>query len=112
MLAEGAILMNRSSSDPSDSLQPPDASLALQLLPWTDWDSVNPIIDEVLARIAAEPGIQHQVGPFETVLEGELTHLMSFSAELIRVASDQAGVDVFAIAKIMYKPSGKGCGLS
>lgn len=101
-----------SSTDGAVELQLPDASLALQLLPWTDWDSVDPIVADALDRIAAEPGIRYQIGPFETVLEGELDHLMRFAAELIRSTGDQAGVDVFAVAKILYKPSGKGCGLS
>lgn len=90
----------------------PDARLALQVLPWTDWDSVKPIVKQVLARIEAEPGIRYELGAFETVMEGELSHLLRFAADLVRLAGELAGAEVFCVAKIMYAPSGKGCGLN
>lgn len=99
-------------SNPTGQLVAPDASVALQVLPWTDWDSVNPIVKQVLARIDAEPGIRYEVGAFETVMEGELGHLLRFAAELVRMAGELAGAEVFCVAKIMYAPSGKGCGIN
>lgn len=88
-----------------------NATVSLHLLPWTNWDDVREIVKKALVKIENEPGIRYQVGPMETVMEGDLDHLMGFVARLVREAGDEYGLEVFNVAKILYRPSGQGCSL-
>ena len=63
------------------------ASIAIQVLPQVDSDAeVCRIVDEVIAYIQST-GLRHQVGPFETTIEGEsYDQLMDIVKECQHVA--------------------------
>lgn len=84
------------------------ASVAFQVLPWVEMDSLNPIVDRVIARIAEEEGIKYHVCPFETVMEGELQVLFSVIADCMRIAHEAGAKEVFSNVKILYHPEAQG----
>ncbi len=51
-------------------------NVAVQILPVTDSEKVFPIVDKAIEYIAAS-GIKYRVTPFETVLEGDLDHILN-----------------------------------
>lgn len=80
-------------------------------MPWVDLDDADPIVEQVLRHIEAQPDIRHEVGAMETVLTGPLDRLLAVVAETLRIAQRAGAGEVFAVTKILYQPTGKGCRL-
>lgn len=79
-----------------------NSSIALQILPLSESTSSDriKIIDEVIALIK----FRHDnvlVGPFETVIEGELSHLIKTLEDVIKLAGEKND-NIFANVKINY----------
>ncbi len=84
------------------------ASIAIQVLPQVDSDAeVCRIVDEVIAYIQST-GLRHQVGPFETTIEGEsYDQLMDIVKECQHVAVRAGAPKVSAYVKVVYRPDGE-----
>ena len=82
-----------------------NANLSLQVLPRVSDDQIYGVVDQVIAMIKAS-GLNHEVGPMETTIEGDLDELL----ELVRLAQQvcvNAGANrVMSVIKIDYKPDG------
>ena len=78
------------------------ASIGIQVLPQVGSDEeVCRIVDEVIACIKST-GLRYEVGPLETVIEGEnFDQLMELAAECQKTAV-RAGAP-----KVIYKPEGE-----
>lgn len=84
-----------------------NTTIAIQVLPRVDNDAeVVRIVDKVIEYIAST-GINYDVGPLETVLEGDYEKLM----EVIRVSNEiaikEGAPSVSTYVKIIYSPKGK-----
>lgn len=83
-----------------------NALLSLQVIPQAPNDEeLIPLVDAAIAVIAAA-GIKYRVGPLETTMEGELSHLL----DIVREASDRmlelGCPSVISQVKILHKPAG------
>ena len=74
------------------------ASIALQILPLSQWIDRIAVIDQVIAYLQAQE-VTMVVTPFETVLEGEFDELMRILKEALEVAGQEAD-NVFSNVKI------------
>lgn len=83
------------------------ASIAIQVLPKVETDAeVCRIVDEVIAYIQST-GLTHQVGAFETTVEGEsYDDLMDIAGECLKVAIRSGAPGVSAYIKVVYRPDG------
>ena len=83
------------------------ASIAVQVLPKVETDEeVVRIVDAVIAYIQST-GLTHQVGAFETTIEGEnYDELMDIAKECLKVAVRSGAPKVSAYIKAVYRPEG------
>lgn len=82
-----------------------NASIAIQVLPKAlEQEETRLIVDKVISYIAST-GFSYRVGPFETVLEGDLDPLLAVAAQCCRLCTETAP-SVMAYVKISYKPNG------
>lgn len=83
------------------------ASIAIQILPKVDTDEETcRIVDEVIAYIQSS-GLNYQVGPFETAIEGEnYDDLMDIARECLKIAVRAGAPKVSAYIKAVYRPEG------
>ena len=84
------------------------ASIAIQILPKVDTDAeVVRIVDEVIAYIKST-GLTHEVGAFETTIEGEsIERLMDIATECMKIAVSTGAPKVSAYIKAVYRPDGE-----
>lgn len=98
-------------SDAGPVSQMADATAGLQIMPWLDFDDIDPIVADVLTHIQAQPDIRAEVGTMETVLTGPLDRLLTVIGECLRLAHGAGAGEVLALTKILYQPTAKGCRL-
>ena len=84
------------------------ASIAIQILPKVDTDAeVVRIVDEVIAYIQST-GLTHEVGAFETTIEGEsIEKLMDIATKCMKIAVRSGAPKVSAYIKAVYRPDGE-----
>ena len=84
------------------------ASIAIQVLPQVDNDAeVCRVVDRVIDSIKST-GLNYQVGPFETTIEGEsYDQLMDIVKECQHVAVRAGAPKVSAYVKVVYRPDGE-----
>lgn len=84
------------------------ASIAIQVLPQVDNDAeVCRVVDRVIVYIKST-GLNYQVGPFETTIEGEsYDQLMDIVKECQHVAVRAGAPKVSAYVKVVYRPDGE-----
>ncbi|RFF27257.1 MULTISPECIES: MTH1187 family thiamine-binding protein [unclassified Wenzhouxiangella] len=83
-----------------------NALVSLQVIPRPpDNEDVIPLVDRAIAVIA-DSGVKFRVGPLETTMEGELSHLL----DIVREVSDQmvelGCPSVISQVKIFHTPAG------
>lgn len=83
-----------------------NASVAIQILPnVTGREEKRAAVDAVIAYIRAS-GVSYEVGPFETVMEGDYDQLMDIVKECARVCVAAGAPSVMGYVKISYDPAG------
>ena len=81
-------------------------SIAIQILPdVSDIKKVCEIVDQVIAYIEST-GCHYEVGPFETVVEGEFDILMQIIKRCTEITIEAGAPAVKAYVKINHNPSG------
>ena len=81
-------------------------SIAIQILPdVSDIKKLCAVVDEVIAFIQST-GCRYEVGPFETVVEGEFNTLMTIIRRCTEIPIEQGSPAVKAFVKINHNPSG------
>jgi len=81
------------------------ANLSLQILPVVAEQDIYPVVDQVIALIAAS-GLPYVVGPMETTIEGDLDVLLGLVRHALQLCHDLGVPRVAAMVKIDYKPAG------
>ncbi|WP_085521822.1 thiamine-binding protein [Tuberibacillus sp. Marseille-P3662] len=81
------------------------ANLALQVIPKVNTDDVYNIVDQAIAVIQAS-GVKYEVGPMETVMEGELDELIEIAKQAQQKVLDAGASEVITNIKIHYRPEG------
>lgn len=83
-----------------------EASISLQVLPGVkSQKEMLRIIDMVIGLIQ-KSGISYQVGPMETVMEGELDKLLDIVGKAQKLCIEKGANSVFSNVKILYNPRG------
>ena len=81
-------------------------SIAIQILPdVSDIKKVCDIVDQVIAYIEST-GCHYEVGPFETVVEGEFDMLMQIIKRCTEITIEAGAPALKAYVKINHNPSG------
>ncbi|AHC16078.1 thiamine-binding protein [Salinispira pacifica] len=83
----------------------PDIHLSLQVLPRVDDERLYPVIDKVIAHIAAS-GFKYWVGPMETTIQGPLTSLLELVKEAQQICVKEGAERIVSYVKIDYKTRG------
>jgi len=90
----------------------PEASIAIQVLPQpADGDdeqrscTVLQIVDKVIAYVKST-GFKTVVGPFETVIEGDLDSLMNIAKECQLICIREGAASLLTYIKVAYNPNG------
>jgi uncharacterized protein YqgV (UPF0045/DUF77 family) len=79
--------------------------MSLQIIPVVPEEQIYPVVDQVIARIAAS-GMKYEVGPMETTIEGELDQLLNLVAEAQDICIKARASRVLSVIKIDYRPGG------
>ena len=81
-------------------------SIAIQILPdVSDIKKLCTVVDEVISFIQST-GCKYEVGPFETVVEGEFDTLMMIIRRCTEIPIEQGAPAVKAFVKINHNPGG------
>lgn len=84
----------------------PNASISIQILPLhKDRKSSLKIIDKVIDFIR-KSGVVYEVGPLETVMEGDLDKLLEIVKNIQHLIGKIGSTTVFSNIKIIYSPKG------
>lgn len=76
-------------------------NVALQVIPRADGKDIYPIVDEAI-RVIHESGVKYEVGPLETVMEGELDELLEIVKKAQEACVKAGASDVMSYVKIQY----------
>jgi uncharacterized protein YqgV (UPF0045/DUF77 family) len=79
-------------------------NIAVQILPLAEPEKIYPLVDEAI-RVVQQSGVVHRVCPFETVLEGEYTHLMEVIEDM-QQACFRAGAGELLVNLKIQRASG------
>jgi len=80
-------------------------SVAIQVLPQVEGAKVIGIVDRVIDYIESF-NLKMVVGPFETVVEGDLPELMELIEGCVRLCVSAGAPHVLSYVKIHYSPDG------
>ena len=80
-------------------------NLSLQVLPRVPDEKIYQVVDEVIAYIDST-GVNYEVGPMETTMEGEIDELLEIVKEAQEICVKQGATRVMSVVKIDYKPEG------
>ncbi len=83
-----------------------NSSISFQVLPKTknDKETIR-IVDEVI-KLVKESGVNYEVGPMETTMEGDLETLLQIVKEAQYICINAGVESVFTNVKIIYSPKG------
>jgi uncharacterized protein (TIGR00106 family) len=83
-----------------------NALLSIQIIPKTkDGEDVIPYVDEAI-RIIHESGVNYEVHPLETTMEGELQQLFSIITKMNERMIEMGSRNVISQVKVLYQPTG------
>ena len=82
----------------------PIINLELQVVPG-GVDDAYAVVDKVIDLIRAS-GVNYEVGPMGTTMEGELPALLEIVQQAQQVCVDNGASRVLSVVKIDYKPEG------
>lgn len=83
-----------------------NSSISFQVLPKAKTDKqMIKIIDQVI-KMVQESGVNYQVGPMETTMEGDLETLLQIVKKAQYLSIKEGAENVFTNVKIIYNPKG------
>ncbi len=80
-------------------------NVSLQVIPNVSPERVYPVVDKVIAMIDAS-GVNYEVGPMETTMEGELDELLEIVKKAQSICIEEGAKRVMSMVKIDYRPEG------
>lgn len=83
-----------------------NALLSIQVIPKTPGGAdVIPYVDEAI-KVIQDSGVNYQVSPLETTMEGELSELLQIVAKMNEALIAFGSNSVISQVKILYNPEG------
>lgn len=83
----------------------PSVNVSFQVLPAVAVNEIYAVVDKAI-EVVARSGVKYEVGPMETTMEGELTHLLQIVQEAQEACIQAGAVRVMTVVKIDYAPGG------
>jgi len=83
----------------------PQVNVSLQVLPCVPEEDIYRVVDKVIEYID-QSGVPYEVGPMETVMEGELDILLDIVKKAQEICVQEGAARVVSVVKIDYKPGG------
>lgn len=80
-------------------------NVSLQVLPRVSDDRIYDVVDKVIEYIKST-GVNYEVGPMETTMEGELGELLDIVKVAQEICIKEGATRVMSMVKIDYKPEG------
>lgn len=80
-------------------------NVSLQVLPRVSDDRIYDVVDKVIEYINST-GVNYEVGPMETTMEGELGELLDIVKVAQEICIKEGATRVMSMVKIDYKPEG------
>lgn len=80
-------------------------NLSLQVIPNVPEDRVYPVVDKVISLIQ-DSGLKYEVGPMETTMEGELSHLLDIVEKSQQICLAEGATRILSVIKIDCKAGG------
>lgn len=82
-----------------------DVNVSLQVLPVVSEERIYSVVDRVIEMIE-KSGVKYEVGPMETTMEGDLTHLLEIVKKAQDICVEQGADRIVSIVKIDYRKEG------
>ncbi len=82
-----------------------DVNVSLQVLPVVSEERIYSVVDRVIEMIE-KSGVKYEVGPMETTMEGDLTHLLKIVKKAQDICVEQGADRIVSIVKIDYRKEG------
>lgn len=83
-----------------------NALVSIQIIPKTkNGEDVIPYVDDAIAVIE-ESGVNYEVNPLETTMEGELSELFKIVERMNEKMVARGSVNVISQIKVLYQPQG------
>ncbi|MDQ0270826.1 thiamine-binding protein [Cytobacillus purgationiresistens] len=80
--------------------------VSIQIIPKTkNGEDVIPYVDEAI-KVIEEAGVNYEVHPLETTMEGELQQLLEIIAKMNKRMIEIGSKNVISQIKILYQPEG------
>ncbi|ADG80958.1 hypothetical protein Tfer_2665 [Thermincola ferriacetica] len=83
----------------------PVVNVGFQVLPKVADDKVYAVVDKAI-EVVQKSGVKYEVGAMETVMEGELDHLIEIVKKAQEVCVEAGASEVMTYIKIHYRPEG------
>lgn len=83
----------------------PLVNVSLQIIPNVEEKNLYPVVDKVIEYIAS-CGVNYEVGPMETTMEGELDELLDIVKKSQDICVKEGANRIVSVVKIDYKPEG------
>jgi uncharacterized protein YqgV (UPF0045/DUF77 family) len=83
----------------------PSVNVSFQVLPAVAVDEIYAVVDKAI-EVVARSGVKYEVGPMETTMEGELTHLLQIVQEALEACVQAGAARIMTLVKIDYAPGG------
>jgi len=83
----------------------PRVNVSLQVIPCVDEEKIYPTVDKVIEMIEAS-GVDYEVGPMETTMEGEYDALMDLVKKAHEICIESGAARVCSVIKVDYKSEG------
>ncbi len=83
----------------------PKINVSIQVLPRVPDERIYEVVDKVIAYIDST-GVNYEVGPMETTMEGELGELLDIVKRAQEICVEEGATRVMSVVKIDYKPEG------
>lgn len=80
-------------------------NVSIQVLPRVSDDRIYDVVDKVIEYINST-GVNYEVGPMETTMEGELGKLLDIVKVAQEICIKEGATRVMSMVKIDYKPEG------
>ena len=83
----------------------PIVNLALQVVPKVMDGNSYAVVDKAI-EVIQQSGVKYEVGAMETVMEGELDHLIEIAKQAQEACITAGATEVLTYIKIQYRPEG------
>jgi len=83
----------------------PVANVGFQVLPKSTADNTYALVDKAI-EVVQRFGVKYEVGPLETVMEGELERLLEIVKQAQEACIAAGAAEVMTFVKIHYRPEG------